>query len=185
MAAIKDVLEKADSYRGDAVCLAVAMPQSMTPNLEMGGEEWEELCMEYGFEFVDSEAKGKNEFGEEMGIKRVEEALKANEWEGDDAGLDFDGEDEFGEFGEGLDAEEFEMGKELFGMKAAVHGAGDEDAEAQVEELESMMRKMAAIKGVLDRFNVSGFTRANALQKQERACPKQNESVLPPKLSRT
>ncbi|KAF2276383.1 uncharacterized protein EI97DRAFT_377106 [Westerdykella ornata] len=141
--AIAEVIERACGYTGDAVCLAVAMPQGMTPHLERSTEEWEELCNEHGFEFVDSEAKGKNEFGEEMGIKRIEEALKAHEWDGDDAELEFEGEDEFGE---SFDAEEAEMGRELFGVKAAVNGMEDEDAEAQVEELERMMQRMIAIK---------------------------------------
>lgn len=136
-------------YGGDAVCLAVAMPQTITGGVEMENEEWEEVCMEYGFEFVDAEGKGKNEFGEEMGIKRVEEALKAHEWDGgDDDTFGFEDLDD-DEFGEGLDAEEGEMGMELFGLKAAVNGMEDDDAEAQVEELESMMRRMVAIKGGL------------------------------------
>ncbi|KAF2785944.1 hypothetical protein K505DRAFT_260969 [Melanomma pulvis-pyrius CBS 109.77] len=149
--AIADVIERACGYGGDAVCLAVAMPQSTTPYLDMGKEEWDEVCMEYGFEFVDGEekggAKGTNEFREEVGVKRVEEALMANDWEGGEGELDLGGE--WGEEGEGLDAEEVEMGAELFGLKAAVHGVEDDeegDEEKQVEELESMMRKMVAIK---------------------------------------
>lgn len=151
---IADVIERACGYSSDAVCLAVAMPQSMTPHLEKSSEEWEELCMEYGFEYVDSEAKGKNEFGEEMGVKRIEDALKANDWEGGDGG-EFGFEDE--EFGEGLDAEEAEMGMELFGLKAAVNGI-EEDEEGQVEELEGMMRRMVAIKGVFASFNMAQDT---------------------------
>ncbi|KAF1960970.1 hypothetical protein CC80DRAFT_269000 [Byssothecium circinans] len=148
---IADVIEKACGYGGDQVCLAVAMPQSTTPYLDKSNEEWEEECMEYGFEFVDSEAKGKNEFGEEMGVKRVEDALKAHEWDGgaDDEGFDFGDE---GEFEEGLDAEEREMGDELFGLKMAVNGVGEDGEqveggeEEQVEELEKLMRRMVAIK---------------------------------------
>ncbi|KAH7113899.1 hypothetical protein B0J11DRAFT_445685 [Dendryphion nanum] len=144
--AIADVIERACGFGGDAICLAVAMPQTTTPFLDKGSEEWEEICMDYGFEFVDSEAKGKNEFGEEMGVKRVEDALKAHDWEGGggDADLNFDDD----EFGEGLDAEEAEMGVEMFGLKAAVNGIDEDEneEEAQVEELESMMRKMIAIK---------------------------------------
>lgn len=143
--AIADVIERACGYAGDVVCLAVAMPQSMTPSLNKSSEEWEELCMEYGFEFVDSEAKGKNDFGEEMGIKRIEEALKAHEWDGGDgADIGFEGDEGFGDT---FDAEEVEMGMELFGMKAAVNGVEEDDDEAQVEELESMMRRMVSIKG--------------------------------------
>lgn len=61
--AIADVMEKACGYSSDTVCLAVAMPQSTTPYLEKSFEEWEELCMEFGFEYVDAEAKGRNDFG--------------------------------------------------------------------------------------------------------------------------
>lgn len=142
--AIADAIERASGYSGDAVCLAVAMPQSMTPHLEKSAEEWDELCMEHGFEYIDSEAKGKNEYDEALGMQRVEDALKAQEWEGDDIDLGFDGDDEFGE---SFDAEEAEMGMELFGMKAALKG-GEDDGEAQVEELERMMRRMVAIKGI-------------------------------------
>jgi len=147
--AIADVIERACGFGGDQICLAIGMPQSTTPYLERSTEEWDEMCIEYGFEFVDSESKGKNEFGEETGIKRVEDALKAQEWDGGAGGegLDF-GDDELGE---GLDAEEREMGMELFGLKNAVHGLDDDeedDEEAQVEELESLMRRMVAIKGI-------------------------------------
>ncbi|ORY19581.1 hypothetical protein BCR34DRAFT_621006 [Clohesyomyces aquaticus] len=148
--AIADVIEKACGYGADMVCLAVAMPQSTTPYLDLGSEEWEGICMEYGFEFVDSEAKGKNEFGEPMGVGRIEDALKANDWEGGEGDADFEGEGDGEEFRESFDAEEVEMGMELFGMKGALHGeegeVDEEDQQAQVEELERMMRKMVAVK---------------------------------------
>ncbi|KAF2126454.1 hypothetical protein P153DRAFT_297908 [Dothidotthia symphoricarpi CBS 119687] len=148
MQAVAKVIERACGFGGDMVCLAVAMPQSTTPYLEKSGEEWEETCMEYGFEYVDFEAKGKNEFGEAMGVQRVKEALEACEWEGVDA-LDF-GDEEEG-FEGSFAAEEAEMNMELFGMKDALHGldngdGGDEAGEDDVEELEAMMRKMVAIK---------------------------------------
>ncbi|KAF2745047.1 hypothetical protein M011DRAFT_407591 [Sporormia fimetaria CBS 119925] len=140
--AITEVIEASQGYSGDSLCLAVAMPQSMTPHLAKSAEEWEELCFDYDFEFVDSEAKGKNEFGEAVGIKRLEEAVKSHQWEGDEA-LELSGDDDFGEsFG----AEEAEMGLEIFGLKAAVQGMEDEESEAQVEELEAMIKRMAAVK---------------------------------------
>jgi hypothetical protein len=46
----------------EGVCLAVGMKQSATPYLEKSHEEWEDVCQEYGFEFVDFEAKGRNEY---------------------------------------------------------------------------------------------------------------------------
>lgn len=57
------------------------------------------------------------------------------------------GEGEWGAFS----VEEAEMNMELLGMKTAVNGgdAGDEEDEAlQVEELERMMGKLQAIKGM-------------------------------------
>jgi hypothetical protein len=46
----------------DGVCLAVAMPQSVAPFIEKSFDEWEKLCQEFGFEFVDFENKGRNEY---------------------------------------------------------------------------------------------------------------------------
>jgi hypothetical protein len=154
MQAIADAIEHACGYGGDQVCLAVAMPQSTTPYLDIPSEEWDEICADTGFEYIDFEKTGKNEFGEGQGVQRVREALEAGEWESIE-GLDFgdDGDEEgFG----GFAAEEAEMNMELFGMKDALHGAGGEEAgepsaeeEAiEVEELEIMMRKMIAIKGM-------------------------------------
>jgi hypothetical protein len=155
MQAIADAIERACGFSGDQVCLAVAMPQSTTPYLDMPSEEWEDICTETGFEYVDFEKTGKNEFGEKVGVQRVRESLEACEWdsaEGLDLGDDEDGDEEgFG----GFAAEEAEMNMELFGMKGALHGFGDEDEEQptaedeakEVEELEVMMRKMIAIKG--------------------------------------
>ncbi|KAJ4331041.1 hypothetical protein N0V87_009499 [Didymella glomerata] len=144
MQAISDVIERACGYAGDTVCLAVAMPQSTTPYLEKPSEEWEELCMEHGFEFIDSEAKGKNEFGEVVGVQRVREALEAGEWESADVDLDADVDGFEGSFA----AEEAEMNMELFGVKDALHGDGGEGelGDEDVEELEVLMKKMVAIK---------------------------------------
>ncbi|KAH6642286.1 hypothetical protein C7974DRAFT_408851 [Boeremia exigua] len=143
MQAISDVIERACGYAGETVCLAVAMPQSTTPYLEKPSDEWEELCMEHGFEYVDSEAKGKNDFGEATGLQRIREALEAGEWESS-ADLDEEVEGFEGSFA----AEEAEMNTELFGMKDALHGDDSEGEldDKDVEELETMMRKMVAIK---------------------------------------
>lgn len=60
---------------GGALLLAVGMRQSVSPSLEMGGEEWEDFCRECGggWEWIDGEigeaGKGeterRNEFGGE------------------------------------------------------------------------------------------------------------------------
>ncbi|OCK77998.1 hypothetical protein K432DRAFT_332874 [Lepidopterella palustris CBS 459.81] len=141
--AIADVVEKACGYSSDAVCLAIAMPQSTTPYLEKSFEEWEELCMEFGFEFVDAEAKGRNEFGEPVGIERIKEALEANDWAvSEDVGFEDDEDD----FRNTFAAEEAEINMELFGMKSAIHGGEDGGEAVQVEELEQIMQRMQAIK---------------------------------------
>lgn len=54
---------KGCGYAWDGVCLAVAMPQSLQPRLELGVEQWEDLCREFQFEYVDFEFKGRNEYG--------------------------------------------------------------------------------------------------------------------------
>ena len=61
--AISDVTERGGGYGWEGVKIAVAMPQSTTPYVEKNFEEWDELCGEYGFEYSDFEAKGRNEYG--------------------------------------------------------------------------------------------------------------------------
>ena len=63
MKAISKVVEKGAGYGWDGVSLAVAMPQGTAPHLEKSFEDWEDLCREFGFEFVEAAAKGRNEFG--------------------------------------------------------------------------------------------------------------------------
>ena len=154
MKTIKEVIETHMGYDWDGVCLAVAMKQSVVPGLEKSSESWEDTCREYRFEFVDGEEKGKNEFGEVVGIERVKEALQANDWESlddaDDLNFDDDKEEEVEEFGETFAAEEAEINLEWLGVKSVINGAeeiSEEDEKEQVEELERMMRKLQAIKG--------------------------------------
>jgi hypothetical protein len=59
---VAEVVKEGCGYSWDGVCLAVAMPQSTTPYLEKSFDEWEELCQEFGFEYVDFESKGRNEY---------------------------------------------------------------------------------------------------------------------------
>lgn len=152
--ALSDVIEHSGGYGWEGMKLAVAMTQTKTPWLEKTHEEWDELCGAHGFEYVDFEAKGRNDYGEPVGMERVKEALEANDWEAfEELGSDL--EDELQELGigedweGGLHGEELEMGKELFGMKSAIGAgddAGEDDEGARVEELQQMMVKMQAIK---------------------------------------
>ena len=59
---VSEVVKEGCGYSWDGVCLAVAMPQSITPFLEKSLGDWEDLCQEFGFEFVDFEGKGRNEY---------------------------------------------------------------------------------------------------------------------------
>lgn len=144
MRAIQEVVEKHSEAYVEGTMLAVGMG-----NVREG--EWEDRCMDCGFEFVEYAAKGKNEFGEKRGFARVKEALEANEWAAkggeEDGELDCDDDFVF---------DEAEMTAELFGMKAALIGGDEEDEEekeytgqrqaGQVDDLNRMMGKLLAIK---------------------------------------
>jgi hypothetical protein len=168
MAALQEVLEKHAGYGVESVLLAVGMPGNSAPGTAAAlakekREEWDDIAMQYGFEFVEFGAQGVNEYGEKQGVERVKEALEANEWadeEGgdgeDDLGLDDGDEDEFGDFGFGR--EEAEMTAELFGLKASLLGdeeededgygdaLGEKDQKNQVDDLDKMMSKLMAVR---------------------------------------
>ncbi|KAH0547566.1 hypothetical protein FGG08_000291 [Glutinoglossum americanum] len=159
--AISTVVEKGCGYNWDGICLAVGMAQSETPHLQLGFEEWEDVCREFQFEYVDSEAKGRNEFGEPVGLERIKEALEANDWAADDDVQGIDGpDDEDCEQESGFGTEAAEMEREMLGLKLAIYGGGGEaqgleggeeeeerqEQELQVEHLEAVMLRMQAIK---------------------------------------
>ncbi|KAL8759920.1 MAG: hypothetical protein Q9184_003480 [Pyrenodesmia sp. 2 TL-2023] len=147
----------------EPLLLAIGMPQPLRPLLAMSDEEWEYLCRECGgWEWIDSEAAGKNEFGEKVGLERLQETLEVNEW-GGDGGNDLDAEDDdIKDFeaqlglrheSEGAAPAGMELGNDFEGMHEAILGLGEEDeddvgseGDIQVEELENMMLKMQAIK---------------------------------------
>ncbi|KAK5167658.1 uncharacterized protein LTR77_007357 [Saxophila tyrrhenica] len=163
MKAIQEVSEEHAGYGADTVMLAAAMPAANGTALTAEQDEWDDTCMQYGFEFINYGAKGKNEFGENVGLDRLREALEANEWAAtagsDDGELDLDAlglddgdEDDF----RGFARDEAEMTAELFGMKSALAGHDFEpDAEdfapptqqaEDVETLDRLMGKLLAVK---------------------------------------
>lgn len=168
MKALQEVLEEHAGYGVESVLLAVGMPSKSAPGAATAlakekREEWDDVAMQYGFEFVEFGAQGVNEFGEKQGVERVREALEANEWaheEGgggeDDLELEDGDEDEFGDFGFGR--EEAEMTAELFGLKASLLGDEEEDEDGygdalgekeqknQVDDLDKMMSKLMAVR---------------------------------------
>ncbi|CAK3978002.1 Hypothetical predicted protein [Lecanosticta acicola] len=166
---IQEVIEH-HSSGAEAAMLAVAKrggKQSQQEEPHQEREELEDKCMEYGFEYIDYAARGKNEFGEKVGFERLREALEANEWASasaedenafgiDDPDHDID-HDTIGSF----DQEEAEMTAELFSMKAALTAQDEARSEedfmvpppqqtqrqaGQVEDLDRLMGKLLAIK---------------------------------------
>lgn len=177
--------ERGEEWEG--VCLAVGGPNANNKGMiqsregsplalneiakqrEQATEEWEDLCFEYGFEFVDggiTEKGRRNAVGELMGVERVREALEVCDWE--DGGGD-EGEEGGLEFGEligaegdedvdmGFRMEQAEAEREFMGLKIELNKGfgeeGEEDDEGQeatqVEELERMMGRMMAARGML------------------------------------
>lgn len=119
-------------------------------------DEWEDVCAEWGLEFVhvhdgdgnsDGDGSGdRNEFGERMGIPRALEALQANDWSAagrvgdgaeDDDGDDDEfgplktaGEDEEGESNAEFDPESMGFGfdrADFVGLRKAIWAAGRTD----------------------------------------------------------
>ncbi|KAK4040012.1 alpha and gamma adaptin binding protein p34-domain-containing protein [Parachaetomium inaequale] len=171
------VREGLGGWEWDGAGLAVGIGQVAGDDGD-GGEldEWEDLCAEWGLEFVHvpragvGSGKGKkgderNEFGERMGIARVLEALEANDWSGGGMGGEGEeeeadvkeqgqpGEDEDDEF----DPEKLDFGfdrEDFLGLKRAIWSGGekggdDEDEEVgeeDVQKLERMMMKLQAVR---------------------------------------
>ena len=163
MRAIQEVTEKHAGYAGDTVMLAVGMPASNKRNSETQQEEWDDLSMQYGFEFVEHAADGSNQFGEKVGKDRLREALEANEWTAEAASeedefdlqrLGLDGED--GDDLDGISRDEAEMTAELFGLKSALAGDTFEpeiddlipprDEADEVETMDRLMGRLLAVK---------------------------------------
>lgn len=160
--AIQDVSEELVGYGADVVMLAVAVPDSKgtVGSDDANHGEWEDLCLQYAFEYVDYAGKGTNEFREKTGFERLKEALEANEWaltatsedEFDLEDLDLSAEDDL----HGFARDEAEMTAELFGMKAALAGSDFEpdsedyippsQQESQVEDLDRLMGKLLAVR---------------------------------------
>lgn len=165
MKGIQEVVEQHAGYGPDCVMLGVAKPVGKQASPESSSQpskdDQEDICMQYGFEFIDYTATGHNEFGEKVGIQRLKEALEANEWDAggdeDDLDLDLENLDLDGDSGlEGFGRDEAEMTAELFGMKAALNG-DDFDPEAddiqptsqqagQVDDLDRIMGRLLAVK---------------------------------------
>ena len=76
LSAIAKVIRSSQGDGWDGVLLATALPQSTTPKLQLTFDEWEDTCREHGFEYVDSEATGRNEFGGKSIVNNFSEISK-------------------------------------------------------------------------------------------------------------
>ncbi|KAK3402866.1 alpha and gamma adaptin binding protein p34-domain-containing protein [Sordaria brevicollis] len=180
----KVVREGLGGWEWEGVGLAVGVT-SLTKDGEMGVEvegdmedeinEWDDLCGEWGLEFVhhrispDSKGKDKkkeeekrNEYGEKMGIARVLEALQSNDWSGGDGAspaeggpLDDSDEEEEEEYIDPNDwdtEDEFDLG---FGytrlqkaeMRKAFWKGAETSDKSTVEELKEFRDVMQTIDG--------------------------------------
>ena len=152
MKAVEAVVTNACGYAWEGTRVAVAMasrtPKSTQNTLDP--EEWEERCREYGFEFVDAAATGKNEFGELVGLARLKEALETNDWS--PTTEDTTADEAFGDF----EAEKAQLNAELWGLKASLldpnanlnDDVDFQDEEAmQVEDMQRLMSQALAIRG--------------------------------------
>ncbi|KAL8786156.1 MAG: hypothetical protein Q9213_002926 [Squamulea squamosa] len=151
----RETSNKYSTVDNEPLFLVIGMPQPLRPLLEMSNDEWEDLCLDCGgWQWIDSEAQGKNQFGETVGLERLQEALEANEWDGGDLDaeeIDFESELDLREGDDSSDDIQLER-DDVVGIREAIleHDgmvAENTEDDAQVEELESMMLKMQAIKG--------------------------------------
>ncbi|KAL8768892.1 MAG: hypothetical protein Q9209_004946 [Squamulea sp. 1 TL-2023] len=151
----RETSNKYSTVDNEPLLLVIGMPQPLRPLLEMSNDEWEDLCLDCGgWQWIDSEAQGRNEFGERVGVDRLKEALEANEWDGGDLDAEeIDFETELGLREGDNSSNDIELERDdLVGIREAIleHDglvAENTEDDAQVEELESMMLKLQAIKG--------------------------------------
>lgn len=138
---------------------------------------WEDTLYEMGiigFEVVlwdpaSPESKEKNEFGELQGLPRIKEGLSALDWGSPSADDDEEEEEEnflAGMDDGGLGLEVGQLEREMMGLRFAINNNGNDndndddgnndndggDSELQVDDLEALMMRMRAIKGVSQLF---------------------------------
>lgn len=93
--AIKNLLEEVGKvvkdgcgWSWEGVCLAVGLRQDVLPNLKIDEDDFVDFCREHGFEYVDGEGEGKNEFNgghvpDSMGILLM---MSRADWDGEGEG---------------------------------------------------------------------------------------------------
>ncbi|CCX06455.1 hypothetical protein FPQ18DRAFT_323384 [Pyronema domesticum] len=124
----------------DGVLLAVSLTKP--------SEAMEDLCQQHGFELIEFDAKGRNEYGETQGMVRVKEALEANDWVGGDGELGGLSDEEEGDEVDGVGLVGDEMQREMLGLRQAITGGdeGEEEDEREVEKLEEVMQRLVMLR---------------------------------------
>jgi hypothetical protein len=143
---------------------------------------WEDTLFEMdiiGFEVIlwdpaspETNPTARNEFGELQGLPRIKEVLSALEWgspSADDDDNDTDTEKYLADMDDdGLGVEVGQLEREMMGLRLAINNNGNDndddddddddngndggDSELQVDDLEALMMRMRAIKGMLHPF---------------------------------
>ncbi|KAK9359758.1 hypothetical protein V1504DRAFT_457060 [Lipomyces starkeyi] len=135
----------------DGISLAVAIPSATAKTLssddmnkasiELDAEEWETLLQPFGFEFIDIQKKGRNDYGELLGLERIQEALETYSWDASD---------------EAAVARQRGIleGYDEYDTDGRHHGFGDDDDELDSDgfdqELREMQLEMAALHFAMD-----------------------------------
>lgn len=154
-------------WEWDGVLLAVGVEEGGVDEEDL--EAWEDVCAEWGLEFIhhqrggggkvlEEQEKRRNEYGERVGVARALEALQANDW----ASVGGEGE-EFRGVEDG-DGEDVEMDMDFLGQggredseglrkaiwEAKEGGDGDEEMEDE-EDVKKLERAMLKLQAVRDR----------------------------------
>jgi len=113
-------------------------------------DEFDDTSLEYGFEFVDCNQSGKNEFGELKGFERIKEAVEANEWD-EKSTMTADEQIQVAESDIDIDLFEDRPSTRALLLDEAFSEDMDEpagvDEEMEVQKLEGLMHHAMAIKG--------------------------------------
>ncbi|KAH0381713.1 hypothetical protein KCU92_g6822, partial [Aureobasidium melanogenum] len=143
MKAVDEVVKKACGIMWDGTKLAMDLTSS---NKGKRADAADEICLDFGFDYVHIDAEGKNDYGEKLGLERAKEVLEANEW----SALPVDDDDDEDNVGD-MDDEQAQMNAELWGMKASLLDPDNDDDEdegsaLQIEGMEQMMSQLMAIR---------------------------------------
>lgn len=177
----EDDSDEFDFIDWDGICLAVAVPADSAASADLEAEDWEVAFQPFGFEFVDLEKSGRNDYGELQGLARIREALETFGWQsGDSAGKQrLEGYDEFdsdleeisrpqlgdsdndAEFDQQLREMQMEMAALHFAIDSSASQANAEDddgkgpiPENDIEEIERIMQRMKEVRRT---YNLSLF----------------------------